>query len=96
MRNLLLFLSLLASTAAFAAEQRTSPLKDMIVFPVPAMGNVEFFHKAHAFTLGCKSCHDPSLAPLVTDKDAGHKLCKGCHIEREQGPMRCPSCHKKP
>ena len=32
---------------------------------------------------------------LTLDKDAAHKLCKGCHVTKKAGPTKCGDCHKK-
>ena len=64
-----------------------------------ANGDVKFNHKQHADTLkDCKVCHKDQATPgkmESLDKDAAHKLCKGCHQEKKAGPTKCGECHKK-
>ena len=42
----------------------------------------------------CSDCHDEKS---VDDKPglrrAFHLNCKGCHLERKQGPVMCGTCH---
>lgn len=59
-------------------------------------GNVTFNHKAHSAANECKTCHgEGTPAKLTLDKDMAHKLCKGCHQTKGQGPTKCGECHKK-
>ena len=59
-------------------------------------GNISFNHKAHSATNDCKTCHgEGTPGKLTLGKDAAHKLCKGCHETKKQGPTKCGECHKK-
>lgn len=59
-------------------------------------GAVTFNHKMHSEKFDCKTCHGEAAPGKMTlDKNAAHKLCKGCHQEKGQGPTKCRECHKK-
>ena len=66
-------------------------------------GNVTFAHKKHQELLKneCKTCHEKGPGKIEgfnkdpINKDAAHKLCKGCHEEKKAGPTKCGECHKK-
>ncbi len=77
-----------AASAAFAAD--TVVMKNK-------RGDVTFNHKKHsADPASCKKCHgDAKPAKLTLGMKPAHELCKGCHIEKNSGPTRCPECHKK-
>ena len=80
-----------ALTLAFAVSALAA---DTVVYPAKN-GNVTFNHKAHSAKLECKLCHgNGAPAKIAIDKDAAHKLCKGCHAEKK-GPTKCGDCHKK-
>jgi cytochrome c553 len=77
-----------AASAAFAADTVVMKAKN---------GDVTFNHKKHsADPASCKSCHgDAKPGKLTLDKEAAHKLCKGCHESKKAGPTKCGECHKK-
>jgi predicted CXXCH cytochrome family protein len=76
-----------AATMAAAADTVTMKAKN---------GDVTFNHKAHSASGDCKACHgEATPAKLTLGKDAAHKLCKGCHEAKKQGPVKCGECHKK-
>jgi opacity protein-like surface antigen len=76
-----------ATSAAFAADTVVLKAKN---------GNVTFDHKKHSAAMECKTCHgEGTPAKLTLDKDAAHKLCKGCHETKKAGPTKCGECHKK-
>ena len=79
-----------ASAALAAAPPESATLK-------AKNGDVKFNHKKHsADPASCKSCHGEGTPAKVTlDKDAAHKLCKGCHEMKKAGPTKCGECHKK-
>jgi c(7)-type cytochrome triheme protein len=76
------------ATAAIAADTAVLKAKN---------GDVTFNHKKHsADPASCKACHgDTKPGKLTMDKDAAHKLCKGCHDAKKAGPTKCGECHKK-
>ncbi len=58
-------------------------------------GNVTFNHKEHSAKMECSTCHQGEPGKMELDKDAAHKLCKGCHQDKGAGPTKCGECHKK-
>ena len=74
----------------------TDPATDTAVLKAKN-GDVTFNHKKHsADPASCKACHgDTKPGKLTMDKDAAHKLCKGCHDAKKAGPTKCGECHKK-
>lgn len=83
-----------AALVMFAAG--TSMAADTITLPAKN-GNVSFDHKKHQESLkDCKICHEKAPGKIEGfNKDAAHKLCKGCHEEKKAGPTKCGECHKK-
>jgi len=78
---------------AFAAT--TAVAADTVVMKAKN-GDVTFNHKAHSASGDCKACHgEGTPGKLTLGKDAAHKLCKGCHDAKKQGPTKCGECHKK-
>ncbi|GFE57184.1 cytochrome c3 family protein [Geobacter sp. AOG1] len=76
-----------AATTAAAADTVTMKAKN---------GDVTFNHKGHSAAMECKECHGAgNPGKLTLGKDAAHKLCKGCHETKKQGPTKCGECHKK-
>jgi formylmethanofuran dehydrogenase subunit E len=69
---------------------------DTMVFQTK-MGAVTFPHKKHQEMLkSCKPCHEKTPGKIEGfNKDAAHKLCKGCHEAKGAGPTGCKDCHKK-
>lgn len=83
----LVVMTVFAASAAMAADTVTMKAKN---------GNVTFNHKAHSATGDCKACHgEGTPGKLTLGKDPAHKLCKGCHETKKQGPTKCGECHKK-
>ncbi|MDX1776727.1 MAG: cytochrome c3 family protein, partial [Desulfobulbales bacterium] len=59
-------------------------------------GEITMPHKEHGESFACETCHaENGPGPLSLGKEAGHKLCKGCHSEMQAGPTKCSECHKK-
>ena len=82
-----LVLATLAAGPALAADTVVLKAK---------FGNITFNHKMHSEKFACKTCHgDATPGKFTLDKQKGHKLCKGCHQEKGQGPTKCRQCHKK-
>lgn len=92
MRLIIVVVALLALAAAPVLAADTVVLK-------AKMGDITLNHKAHGEKQGCKSCHktEPPAKFAIGGKDAGHKLCGGCHAEKKAGPQpaKCMECHKK-
>lgn len=106
MRSALIILAfVLLSTCAWAASPQGSP---DIIFP-GKLGKVYFSHAKHQQTLKipCLTCHHVGMdiprcsachgtkGDVIVIKDAFHKLCRGCHIEKGSGPTECKGCHRK-
>jgi len=70
---------------------------DVMTFPAPKMGNVQFNHKKHQETLkNCKLCHTKAPGKIEGfSKDVAHKMCIDCHKSKGKGPVSCKDCHKK-
>ena len=89
MKNIIVAAALVIACAVSAVAA------DVIVYPART-GNVTFDHKAHSSRFECKLCHGAGApSKIAIDKDVAHKLCKGCHAQRKEGPTRCVDCHKK-
>jgi len=62
-------------------------------------GNVTFPHKKHQDMkeMTCTTCHETDKGGKIAalSKDWAHTTCKGCHLEKNQGPTKCNDCHKK-
>lgn len=44
----------------------------------------------------CSDCHDEkSVDNKPGLRRAFHLNCKGCHLERKQGPVMCGTCHSR-
>lgn len=87
---------LIAAAALVMFAAGASMAADTIVLNAKN-GNVTFNHKKHQETLkDCKICHGDKTGKIENfNKDAAHKLCKGCHEEKKAGPTKCGECHKK-
>ncbi len=87
-------LLLAAALAVFSVS--TSMAADTIVLKAK-IGDVTFPHKMHQEMLtDCKVCHEKEPGKIEGfGKDSAHKLCKGCHEAKKQGPVKCYDCHKK-
>ena len=85
--------TVLALTLAFAVNAMAA---DVISLPAKN-GNVSFNHKQHQeIAKDCKKCHEKGPGKIEGfGKDAAHKLCKDCHVQKEAGPTTCSGCHKK-
>jgi hypothetical protein len=81
-------MTLYCAGLAFAADEMVLKAKN---------GDVKFNHKKHQeYAKDCKVCHAKGVGAIEGfDKDAAHKLCKGCHEEKKAGPTKCGECHKK-
>ena len=79
---------LLIAIPAFAADMVTLKAKT---------GDVTFNHKVHGSAMGCAACHGTGTPGKLSlgGKDAAHKMCLGCHKEKNAGPSKCFDCHKK-
>lgn len=66
-------------------------------------GNVRFNHDLHQAIMkseSCIPCHKtktPTKGHTMTrfDQRYAHAFCKGCHKERDHGPVECHECHKE-
>jgi predicted CXXCH cytochrome family protein len=90
MKRLVLAAAILFAGSAFAA---TAPKEPKVI--EAKQGNITFKHDTHA-AQKCEVCHgagEPKALKL--DKEAGHKLCQGCHKEQKKGPQKCAECHVK-
>ncbi len=88
---------LLAAAMMVALYASTAMADDTIVFKAK-IGDVTFPHKMHQEMLqDCALCHGKKEPGKMEgfDKDAAHKLCKGCHEAKKAGPVKCYDCHKK-
>ncbi|UFS72685.1 cytochrome C [Geomonas sp. RF6] len=86
---------IVAAVAVVLAFAVTAMAADSYVYPAKN-GNVAFNHKDHAAKVDCKACHGAGApGKIVIDKEKGHALCKGCHVEKKAGPTKCGECHKK-
>ena len=44
----------------------------------------------------CSECHDLEASGQMPGlMKAFHLNCKGCHLERKEGPVMCGECHRK-
>jgi len=44
----------------------------------------------------CSECHDLDASGQMPGlMKAFHLNCKGCHLERKEGPVMCGECHRK-
>ena len=44
----------------------------------------------------CSDCHDLEASGQMPGlMKAYHLNCKGCHLERKEGPVMCGECHRK-
>ena len=68
-----------------------------------AKGNVRFNHDKHQAIMKaehCLPCHKtetPTKGHTMTrfDQRGSHSFCKGCHREKNLGPLECHECHKE-
>lgn len=68
----------------------------IVVYLENKNGKITLPHKAHSDSLACVTCHgETEPGSFSLGKDAGHKLCKGCHEEKKIGPTKCTGCHEK-
>ncbi|HKZ16742.1 MAG TPA: cytochrome c7 [Geobacteraceae bacterium] len=74
-----------------------APHHDVMTFPAPKMGDVQFNHKKHQEMLkNCKLCHTKAPGKIEGfSKDVAHKMCIDCHKSKGKGPVSCKDCHKK-
>lgn len=77
--------------------------KDKIFIFKSAKGIVRFNHDLHQSVMkteACIPCHktaSPTKEHTMTrfDQRAAHSFCKGCHREKQRGPVECHECHKE-
>ena len=81
-------LVMFSTAVAMAADTMTLPAKN---------GDITFHHKMHQDMLkDCKICHEKGPGKIEGfGKDFAHKTCKGCHVDKGTGPVKCSDCHKK-
>jgi len=104
----ILFLIMLCLTSPLHAEEeytiRIDPAtKDRYFIFKASKGNVRFnhdLHQAEMKTESCIPCHTsktPTKEHRMSrfDQRAAHSFCKGCHREKDRGPMECHECHKE-
>jgi len=88
---------LLAAALLIAFPVSTAMAADTLVLQ-NKIGKVVFPHKMHQEMLqDCTLCHGKNKPGKIEgfNKDAAHKLCKGCHEAKKTGPVKCFDCHKK-
>jgi len=89
---------LLAAALLIAFSVSTAIAADTLVLQ-NKIGKVVFPHKMHQEMLqqDCTLCHGKNKPGKIEgfNKDAAHKLCKGCHETKKAGPVKCYDCHKK-
>lgn len=84
-------------------------LPDLVVYPAPDMGPVEFAHESHVDEAepDCRRCHSGSLplvpeptspAPRIRGEDQLHETCGRCHDGDHAFSIEedCESCHLEP
>jgi hypothetical protein len=91
-------MKLLAALMLFTFSVSTAMAADTLVLQ-NKIGKVVFAHKMHQEMLqqDCTICHGKVKPGKIEgfNKDAAHKLCKGCHEAKSAGPVKCYDCHKK-
>lgn len=85
---IVVLLALFVVSVAVAADTVTLKAKN---------GDVTFNHKVHGEKMKCDVCHGAGTPGKLAlgGKDPAHKLCQGCHKEKNSGPVKCFDCHKK-
>lgn len=66
-------------------------------------GNVRFNHDLHQAVMKAESCipchkiRTPIKGHTMTrfDQRGAHSFCRGCHREKDRGPVKCHECHKE-
>lgn len=69
-----------------------------MILPGKQAGDVTFDHQKHMDRLkSCEPCHNAKTGGGIVGfgKEAAHKLCQDCHIDRKAGPTTCQECHKQ-
>jgi predicted CXXCH cytochrome family protein len=68
---------------------------DFVELPA-SQGKVTFPHKKHQEMLkDCMKCHENGPGKIADlGKAWAHKVCKGCHMDMNKGPVTCSECHK--
>lgn len=59
-------------------------------------GAVRFNHDLHKAEMKaeyCLPCHKTNTMARF-DQRFAHLFCKGCHREKDRGPLECHECHK--
>lgn len=106
--HIIVFLITLCFTSPLQADDdyivRTDPVtKERYFIFKASKGNVRFNHDKHQRemqTESCVPCHKtktPTKEHTMSrfDKRAAHSFCKGCHREKDRGPVECHECHKE-
>ncbi|MFP4070496.1 MAG: acidic tetraheme cytochrome c3 TmcA [Desulfovibrionales bacterium] len=91
------------SDSAFPSDRRPPSLfgHDLHMQVVPECSTCHHLYEngslvpdADSVGIPCSECHAVSpgngTTPLIL---AYHLQCKGCHLERKQGPVGCGECH---
>jgi predicted CXXCH cytochrome family protein len=82
-------LALLLCSPVFSAE-------DSGMIELPAfIGRVMFPHQKHQMWVqDCSQCHTQGIGKIPElGKEWAHKTCRGCHADRDKGPISCRDCH---
>lgn len=94
-----------AAAAATVVEEKAAAVAEAVA-PAPvsegtmvienSYGKVTFSHKVHSEAFDCATCHgEGEPGALDMGKEKAHAACKGCHMEKAAGPIRCSDCHVK-
>lgn len=89
---------LLLAAALFVFQATGARADDPMVLPGNQAGDVKFDHQKHMDRLkSCEPCHSSKAGGSIVGfgKEAAHKLCQDCHIDRKTGPTTCDECHKQ-
>lgn len=98
-----LILTVVFAISLVHADQKAAP--DQIIMP-GKMGAVTFPHQLHQQQYACQSCHHTGNFENCSQchapgkegpsrKIAFHALCKDCHAQVNNAPVKCKECHQK-
>lgn len=104
----MLFLAILCSTApSWSQDEYTIHIdpatKNRYFIFNSSKGNIRFNHDLHQaemkaeFCIPCHRTKTPTKAHTMTrfDERVAHHFCRGCHREKDRGPVECHECHKE-
>lgn len=104
---ILMFATLCFASASNSQSEhvmRTDPAtKEQYFILNSPKGPVRFNHDLHKTEMKteiCIPCHNtktPTRANTMSrfDERVAHHFCKGCHRDKNRGPVECHECHKK-